>query len=81
MHHHQDALQEGAVELFGDSVLLWGIMGGESSFSSLFGQVVIECPTKVLATSIGLEFEYLDIVLGVGPGFEVLVSIECTTLL
>jgi len=56
-------------------------MGGESSFNSLFGQVIIECPAQVLATSIGLEFEDLGVMLGAGPGFEVLVSIECTNLL
>ena len=81
MQHRLDMLQEGAIESFCDSILLWGIMSSELSFSSLFGQVVIEHPTKVLATSIGPEFEDLSVVLGVGPGFEVQVSIECTTLL
>src|SRR5882724_5128494 len=76
VQHHPDTLQEGAIESFSDSILLWGIMGGESSFSSLFGQVVIEHPAKVLATMIGPEFEDLGIVLGVGPGFEVQVRLN-----
>ena len=81
MQHFLDMLQKSVVESFSDSILLQGIMGGESSFCSLFGQVIIECPAQVLATSIGLEFEDLGVMLGAGPGFEVLVSIECTNLL
>ena len=81
MQHHLDTLQEGAVESFSNSIFLWGIMGSELSFCSLFGHVIIEHPTKVLTTSIRLEFEDLGIVLGVGPGFKVQVSIECTALL
>jgi hypothetical protein len=70
------ALQESPIERFRYSVVLWGVMGGESMFRSLLLEELAEFFASILPSTIGTKSFDLRAVLGLCPGREVLVGLQ-----
>ena len=81
MQHGSNLLQQGAIEMLCNAIMLWSVVNGKLLLHTCCLQIHNKLFSKVFTTAIRVQHFDNSIMLGTAPSFEVLVGSEGFALL